>query len=101
MVVAFTEATEALARWGVVRRPSETFGQYARRATPHCPPEAGPPLARLALAAETAVYARRQPSGEDVATAVSAAASIRRALGRRVGARQPGRDLKAGGESAP
>lgn len=102
VVVAFTEATEALARWGVARGASETFGQYARRATPRCPPEAGPPLARLALAAETAVYGRHQPRGEDVASAVSASRSVRRALrGRPGGRRARGEQLKPGGGSAP
>jgi transglutaminase-like putative cysteine protease len=82
VVVAFTEATEALARRGVARRTSETFGQYARRASPRCPPEARHALAELALAAEAAVYGPRLPSGEEVASAVSASRSVRRALHR-------------------
>jgi transglutaminase-like putative cysteine protease len=102
VVVAFTEATEALARWGVARGPSETFGHYTRRATPRCPPEARHPLARLALAAETAVYGRHQPSGEEVASAVTASQSVRRALrGRPGGRRAGGEQLNPGGGSAP
>jgi transglutaminase-like putative cysteine protease len=103
VVVAFTETTEALARRGVSRRTSETFGQYARRAAPRCPPEARHALAELALAAEAAVYGPRLPSAEEVASAVSAARSVRRALprwragpwpaGRLRGRRRPRRDV--------
>jgi hypothetical protein len=82
VVGAYTEATEALARRGVARRTSETFGQYARRAAPQCPPGARHALAELALAAEAAVYGPRLPSGEEVASAVSASRSVRGALHR-------------------
>ncbi|MBO0894871.1 MAG: DUF4129 domain-containing protein, partial [Acidimicrobiales bacterium] len=101
VVVAFVEATEAVARRGVAQRPSESFGRYARRAVPHCPPEAGPPLARLALAAEAAVYGRHLPSEEEVAAAVSASRSVRRALRGRPGGRPAPDQLMPGGGSAP
>jgi transglutaminase-like putative cysteine protease len=85
VVLAFTEASEALTRRGVARRPAETLGQYARRAAPHCPPEAQGPLAELALAAEAAIYGPRLPSADEVASAMLASRSVRRALRQRRG----------------
>ncbi|MGH9074981.1 MAG: transglutaminaseTgpA domain-containing protein, partial [Acidimicrobiales bacterium] len=62
VLVAFAEATEALARSGRPRHPAETFSHYARRMAPVLAPEAGLALVTLAEDAQEAAFAGRAGS---------------------------------------
>ena len=81
VLVAWSEAAEALARAGVPRRPSETLDEYARRA--EAAPLPRPVVAALAgLARDTAAasYGRSAVSPEVATRAVGAAAAVEAGL---------------------
>ena len=79
VLVAWAEATEALAGAGLPRHPWETTHEYARRARASLG-EAGPTLSRLAAAASAATYASREVSPATAEGAFRAAEVVEEAL---------------------
>jgi hypothetical protein len=79
VLVAWAEATEALAGAGLPRHPWETTHEYARR-TGGTLGEAAPTLAQLAAAASAATYASREVSPGTGEAAFRAAEAIEEAL---------------------
>lgn len=82
VLVAWTEAEEALASAGAPRRPSETIDEYAVRAprVAALPAPATEALHELARHTTVASYAPATPTAETVQRATASAATIERAL---------------------
>ncbi|HVF74387.1 MAG TPA: DUF3488 and transglutaminase-like domain-containing protein [Acidimicrobiales bacterium] len=90
VLVAWTEAEEALASVGAARRPSETIDEYAVRAPKAAalPVPATTALHELAHDTTIASYAPTTPTAETVRRATASAATIERALQERSTVRQ-------------
>lgn len=84
VLVAWAEAAEALAEWGMARRCSETLLDHAARAAddPRLPERVAEPVLMLAGRAGTASYSGREVGAEEAADSHMAAATIEDALRR-------------------
>lgn len=87
VLVAWTEAGEALAKVGSAPRPAETVHEYAARAprTAYLDDEAAAAMSALAQQAAVASYSSGSLPTETVARSISAAAAVEAAVARKVG----------------